>query len=75
MMTVLHLPALAGESLVDDAVERTVQVQGQPGCSIVGVDNILMKNGISDRDVECMASGPPGSSQYDVTFATKDKCI
>ncbi|KAH3690878.1 hypothetical protein DPMN_193064 [Dreissena polymorpha] len=40
-----------------------------------GVVNVLMKNGVSDTDIEWLASGPPRSSQYDVTFKTEDKCI
>lgn len=73
--SLLRLPALVGEALVDDAVERTVKVQGKRGCSMVGVVNILTKYGVCDKDVEWLASGPPGSSEYDVTFATKDKCL
>ncbi|KAH3777182.1 hypothetical protein DPMN_178618 [Dreissena polymorpha] len=33
-----------------EAVERTMKVQGQRGCSMMGVVNILTKNGILDKD-------------------------
>ncbi|KAH3817206.1 hypothetical protein DPMN_118736 [Dreissena polymorpha] len=69
------MPALTGDSLRTESLERTVKAQGKRGCSMQGVVNVLMKNGVSDTDIEWLASGPPGSSQYDVTFKTKDKCI
>ncbi|KAH3870672.1 hypothetical protein DPMN_033862 [Dreissena polymorpha] len=70
----MHLPALTGSALVDSARERTVKVKGKRGCSMMGVVNILTKNGVEDTDVEWLASGPPGSAEYDVTFANSDKC-
>ncbi|KAH3828559.1 hypothetical protein DPMN_130540 [Dreissena polymorpha] len=61
--------------MIDDAVERTVKVHGKRGASMIGVINILTKNGVADTDVEWISSGPPGSLQYDVTFKEKDKCL
>ncbi|KAH3782293.1 hypothetical protein DPMN_160206 [Dreissena polymorpha] len=52
MLTVLKLPALAEDALIDEAIERTMKVQGQRGSSMIGVLNILSKNGILDKDVE-----------------------
>ncbi|KAH3741876.1 hypothetical protein DPMN_048606 [Dreissena polymorpha] len=75
MMTIMHMPALTGDSLFEEAKERTVKVQGKRGSSMQEVVNVLMKYGVSDSEIEWLASGPPGSSEYDVTFKTKYKCI
>ncbi|KAH3734084.1 hypothetical protein DPMN_040524 [Dreissena polymorpha] len=34
MMTVLHIPALTGDSLRTESMERTIKAQGKRGCSM-----------------------------------------
>ncbi|KAH3815519.1 hypothetical protein DPMN_144046 [Dreissena polymorpha] len=65
MLTVLKLPALAEDALIDEAVERTIKVQGQRGCSMMGVLNILTTNGILDKDLETFRHTQCNKNQQD----------
>ncbi|KAH3795295.1 hypothetical protein DPMN_148845 [Dreissena polymorpha] len=52
MMTVMQMPVLTGDSLMEEVKERTVKVQGKRGSSMQGVVNVLMKYGVSDSEIE-----------------------
>ncbi|KAH3804370.1 hypothetical protein DPMN_132654 [Dreissena polymorpha] len=66
---------LKGNAIDKRWMERTLKIQGQRGATMVAVIGLLKSHGLTDRDIDALASGPPGSLSYDVVFNDKDKLM